>query len=193
MKIIQALPQHAHLIGKVVTMALGEELTQNLAGEKHTTKDVENLFTYLAALPDTQYSYNNTLAAIDSNGTVMGLIVCYDGALLNEMRKIFFKEAAKQIGMKITGNIDDIPPETTPDEFYLDSLAVFPQFRGKGVARELINAAIQRSLKTAKRPGLLVSKSNHNARALYTSLGFKIAEERLFAGEIMDHMTFKSQ
>lgn len=191
MNIIPATPAHAPLIGKAVVMAIGDELARELAGEHHTPAEVEALFADLAGRDDTQYSYCNTLAAVDDEGRVMGLLVCYDGAGLITMRRIFFKEAAERIGMTVDGNVDDIPGETTPDEFYLDSLAVFPEFRGQGIAGKLISAAVERAALSGKRPGLLVDKTNHRARKLYDSLGFKVVGERPFAGETMYHMVLE--
>lgn len=188
MKIIKSLPEHAPLIGKAITMAIGEELTHELAGPDHTPEDVVNLFSDLAARTDTQYSYLNSFSAIDDNGNVMGITVCYDGARLIELRRVFFAEAAKCIGYKIEGEVDDFPVETTPDEVYLDSLAVFPEYRKRGVAHALIEAAHSRAAEYGKPLGLLVDKTNARARNLYDSLGFKPVDERMFAGELMDHM-----
>ena len=63
MTIKPATPEHAPLIGRAVVMAIGAEITRNLAGQEHTPADVEALFSSLAARPDTQYSYLNTLLA----------------------------------------------------------------------------------------------------------------------------------
>lgn len=188
MKIVPATTEHAPLIGRAVTMAIGEEITRNLAGADHTPADVAALFASLAARDDTQYSYRNTLAAVDDEGRVMGLLVGYDGAGLIRMRRIFFEEALRQIGLDFGPDADVMEPETTPDEFYLDTLAVFPEYRGCGVARALIAAARGRAAECGKPLGLLVDKTNTRARSLYDSVGFLPVGERYFAGELMDHM-----
>ena len=189
MTVQQASAEHAHLIGRAVVMAIGDEITRNLAGEKHTPADVEALFAGLAARTDTQYSYLNTLVALDENGEIMGLIVSYDGARLVEMRRIFFAEALRRLDLDFGPDSDSIDPETTPDEFYIDTLAVFEPYRGRGVGRELIAAAAARAAALSGKPlGLLVDKTNHRARRLYDSVGFVFRDERPFAGEVMDHM-----
>lgn len=204
-KIIPARPEDAPFIGEAITMAIGEELVENLAGKDHTAVEVLDLFTSLARRTDSQYSYLNTLVAIDKDNDdqVAGLIVSYDGALLHPLRKAFFREASEKIGM----NLDefakdssepydyDIPEEydeTSADEFYLDSLAVFPEYRGRGIARQLLKAASERAHKVGKPAGLLVSKHNPNARRLYESIGFKPIGERPFAGELMTRMSLLS-
>lgn len=193
MTIKPATPEHAPLIGRAVVMAIGAEITRNLAGQEHTPADVEALFSSLAARPDTQYSYLNTLLAIDDDGRPMGCIVSYDGAGLIGMRRIFFEEAFRQIGLDFGPNPDTIDPETTPDEFYLDTLAVFEPYRGRGIARRLIEAAACRAAEISGKPvGLLVDKTNHRARRLYDSIGFVFSDERPFAGEVMDHLQLPS-
>jgi len=188
MKIIPSLPHHARIIGKGITMAIGDELAERLGAPEHSSADVETLFASLAARTDTQYSYMNSFSAVDDSGEVMGILVCYDGARLIGLRRVFFSEAARQIGLKTEGDVDDLPVETSPDEFYLDSLAVMPEYRGRGVATALIEAAGVRARECGKPLGLLVDKTNSRARRLYDSLGFKQVGERFFAGELMDHL-----
>lgn len=187
-KITPASPEHAPYIGKAIIMAIGEELTAHLAGNDHTPEDVENLFTSLARRTDSQYSYLNSMVAIDEKNNVAGVVVTYDGARLHELRKAFFEEAEKAIGLKIQGTPTD---ETGPEEFYLDTLAVFPQYRGNGIATRLIKAAAERASEAQKPLGLLVSKTNPDARRLYDSIGFRVVGERYFAGELMDHLRLK--
>ncbi len=86
MKIIPARPEDSHLIGESVVEAIGIEIAQNLAGENHTLEDVVNMFAMLAKRDDTQYSYTNTLVALDDRGNPVGVCVGYDGARLHELR-----------------------------------------------------------------------------------------------------------
>lgn len=180
-----ATPADAPFIGEAITMAIGDELTEHIAGKNHMREDVINLFTTTARRTDSQYSYKNSLVAVDADGTVAGVVVSYDGARLRELRKAFFEEAERALGWKIKG---DIPNEAEPREIYLDSLAVFPPYRGRGIARELIKTVCRNAAPTGKPVGLLVSKDNSRARSLYESVGFVCVGDKPFAGEVMDHM-----
>lgn len=184
MKIRKATPADAPLIGSCVVMAIGEEISLQLAGESHTLQDVVDLFAALASRPDTQYSYANTLVAEDEDDRQIGVAVAYDGAGLHEMREIFFSEAKNRLGRDLTAMTD----ECESDEFYLDTLAVLPEYRGKGYARRLIEATAARAAENGKPLGLLVEKENHPARRLYESAGFKMVGETPFAFVLMDHM-----
>lgn len=184
-KIVAARREDAESIGRAVTMAIGEELAEELAGPNHTAADVERMFSSLAVRSDAQYSYLNSFVALDSEGNVVGAVVVYDGANLHRLREAFISEAKEAIGLEYD---EDWPDETDSEEFYLDSLAVFEGYRGKGIAHRLIEAAAELAKVSGKPLGLLVSKSNDRARRLYESLGFKCIGERPFAGEVMYHM-----
>lgn len=185
MIIREATIQDAPLLAQVVIWGIGEEIADDFAGEKHTRDDVRALFTSLARREDAQYSYLNALVAETDEGKVMGAIIGYDGARLYDLRKAFFEEAARRLGYHPDGQIAD---ETSPDEYYLDSLAVKPQYRGRGVASALLKAMSLKAAQTGKPAGLLVDKTNPKARRLYEHTGFKYVGDRPFAGVMMDHL-----
>ena len=184
MKIVPATPAHASEIAQAVMMAVGDEICADFAAPDHTVEDVERMFTHLATLDDSQYSYRNTLVAVDDDGAVTGVCVGYDGALLHELRRRFFEAAKSMLNRDMEGMAD----ETSADEFYLDTLAVHPSHRGKGVGTALLRAMIERAGEVGKPAGLLVDKTNPKAEALYKSLGFVHVDDRPFAGVVMSHL-----
>lgn len=165
-------------------MAVGDEICDAFAAPDHTLADVERLFTHLALLDDSQYSYRNALVAVNDDGEVAGVCIGYDGARLHELRLRFF-EAAK---IFLNRDMEGMADETSSDEFYLDTLAVLPHHRGKGIGSALLKASIEMAKKIGKPAGLLVDKTNPKAEALYRSLGFVHVDDRPFAGVLMSHM-----
>lgn len=184
MKIRQARRSDAPMIARAIRMGVGEEIFTNFGGVRHSAQEVEDVFAALAERDDTQYSYLNTLVA-EEDGQVVGVAVAYDGGQLLELRKSFFEAAEERLGCRFD---PDTPGETVPEEFYLDTLAVWPSHRGRGIATELIRATAERARAASLPLGLLVDKTNHRARRLYESLGFHFVAERPFAGEIMDNL-----
>lgn len=174
------------MIAQSVMAAIGDEICLGLAGEKNTLDDVRRMFTTLAGRDDSQYSYLNTLAAVTDEGETVGVCVGYNGALLHELRKAFIEEAKKELGLEF----DEMEDETDPSEFYLDTLAVNPEYRGQGIAKKLLRASIDRAAEIGKPAGLLVDKTNANARRLYESIGFRQVGERPFCFVLMDHLQF---
>lgn len=169
----EAALQDAPLVAKAVLMALHYD-------ETHPLYDV---FRELAARTDSQYSYCNALVA-EADGTPAGAIVGYDGARLYELRR-----PLQAIIMERQGRELEIEDETSAGEFYLDSLAVLPGFRGMGIGRMLLNAATEKAFAAGhERVGLIVDFDNPRAEALYASLGFERVNPMTFLGHDMWHM-----
>jgi len=188
-KIAPARPEHAPYIAQAVLMAVGEEIELGLAGGEERRPLAMQAFTELAARDDSQYSYLNSLVATDADGHVAGVIVSYDGARLHDLRRAFFEVAERVLGLHFDDSLDD---ETDAGEIYLDSIAVFPDFRGHGLAGRLIEAAAHHHAGAGKPLGLLVDVPNTRAYDLYRRLGFTKVGQRPFAGVMMDHLQRQS-
>ena len=189
MEIKDAEKGDASLIADAILEAIGEELTENLAGDEHTRQEVHDLFMSLAERTDTQYSYLNTRLAVTDEGKPMGVCVSYDGGDLIRLRRQFFKEANKRLGWNISEEeIESLPGETDSEEFYLDTLMTLPEYRGRGVGKALILDASEKAEKAGKPLGLLCDVDNHRARRLYDSVGFIFMNKRPFAGHEMNHL-----
>lgn len=184
MKIINARKEDASLIARSVMAGVGNEICMDLAGENHTIEEVEQLFTELALRDDSQYSYLNTLVAVNDEGVAVGACISYDGAMLHKLREPFFEAVSRILDKDMT----DVLDETDDSEVYLDTLAVLPEYRKQGIASALLKASIEKARKAGKPAGLLVEKENHNARRLYESIGFRQVGERPFAYVMMDHL-----
>jgi len=142
------------------------------------------VFEHFFRLPHNQYSYENTYVFEDEKG-IAGSISSYDGALLDEYRIPFFEYLAANYGFWDFGS----DRETIPEEYYIDTLSVYPAMQGKGIGRKLISAALKRARQLSdKPPGLIVSVANEKAKGLYLSLGFEIVGKRMFAGVLHEHL-----
>ncbi len=183
-QIIDSRKCDAPLIARSIMEAVGDDICQSLAGDNHTLSDVERLFVILAEMDDSQYSYRNSLTAIGDDGKAVGVCVSYDGAMLHELRAAFFINVEKELGIKMDG----VEDETDCCEFYIDTLAVLPEYRGKGIASALIKATVDKASAVGKPVGLLVDKDNIMARRLYENLGFRQVGERPFCHVMMDHL-----
>ena len=179
--IVNATKDDAPLIAKAVAMALDIDIE---APGDPRAEWCRKVFGTLAARDDAQYSYLNTLKAVTPDGTPVGFLVNYDGARLHQLREAFFEVVRNQTGEDMRG----ISDETDPDEWYLDSLAVWPEYRNLGIGHALMEAGIARAHKAGKPAGLLVDKNNPRARRMYEKLGFEKVGDRPFARTMMDHM-----
>ena len=178
-KIRKATQADAATIAQAVAMAIGDEAAmRNYCGENYIA-----VLTDIAEEEDTQYSWQRALIAEFENVTA-GAIVGYDGAQLEVLREGTFSILRERIG-----RIPTIADETEAGEYYLDSVGVLPEFRGRGIGQALIAAFCDKAFSEGhKRVGLIVDNDNPKAEKLYTSLGFKRINTRLFFGHKMWHL-----
>ena len=174
----------APIIAQVVAMAIGDEnAMKNYCGENYIT-----LLIDIIEHERSQYSYRNTLIA-EIDNTPVGAIIGYDGAKLHELRATTYSIIHDALGRK-----PSIPDETEAGEYYLDSLAIVPEHRGKGIGKQLIAALCERAFSLGhEHVGLIVDFDNSRAEALYTSLGFSRVGTKTFLGHKMWHMQAKKQ
>lgn len=169
----EATRDDAPLIATAVCMAIGYP----------TTHAIYPVFEELARSEVAQYSYLNALV-VEVDGQSAGAIVGYDGARLEELRAPIFPLLERHLGSTL-----QIEDETEAGEFYIDSVAVLPQFRGTGVGRQLLIAMRNRAFDAGhERVGLLVDFDNPRAEKLYNSLGFQRVGKKRFLGHRMWHL-----
>ncbi|MES2268789.1 MAG: GNAT family N-acetyltransferase [Bacteroidota bacterium] len=179
-----ATPADAPAISRLIVLAMGP-LAAKFANSDDPAKPLE-LFERFAKLTGNQYSYTNILVW-DEQGEAVGMIMAYDGARLNELRKPFLDYTRTQLGF--TGTPED---ETQPGEYYIDCLAVDPDQQGKGIAKKLFMALFERAAELGHSTvGLLVSKGNDKAKKLYNNLGFEEQGEKRLLGGTHYHLQKK--
>lgn len=174
-----ATPKDDAVIAEAVAMAIGdEEALHNYCGSDYIA-----VLRSIARREATQYSWQGALVA-EVNGVAAGAIVGYDGAQLYALREGTFAVITECIG-----RIPTIVDETEAGEYYLDSVAVLPEYRGCGVGRALVAALCDKAFAEGyERVGLIVDVENPNAEALYASLGFGRVGRRQFFTHQMWHL-----
>ncbi len=186
MDIVTALPTQARPIARLIMTAMTADCCQYYAGPSHTLADFEELMTALVARTDSQYSYRNTLVAME-HGDVVGVCVCYDGGRLHALRQPFIDGMRQRMGR----DLSDMADETQAGELYIDSLCVAEAFRGRGIASALLRAAIDRARREGfPAVGLLVDTANARAERLYTRLGFVYQNDATWGGHAMRHLQY---
>ena len=178
-----AMPKDAAVIAQAVALAIGDEVTlRSYCGDDYIA-----VLTEIARRDATQYSWRNALIA-EVDGVAAGAIVGYDGAQLRALRNATFT-----VLLECIGRVPNILDETVRGEYYLDSIGVFPQFRGLGVGRALVETFCDEAFVAGhERVGLIVDYDNSQAERLYTSLGFERVGTRLFFKHQMWHLQRKN-
>ena len=183
-EIQEATEAQASDIAKLIMMAMTDDCCLHFCDEGHGLDDFRRMMTSLVERTDTQYSYRNTLVAMEGQ-KVTGIAVSYDGGRLHQLRQAFIQAARKYIGKDHSG-MDD---ETRAGELYLDSLAVLPEYRRQGIAQRLLKATKEKAdAMGLPCVGLLVDQGNPAGEALYASAGFRYANDSHWGGHPMKHL-----
>ncbi|HCS88088.1 MAG TPA: hypothetical protein DIW30_06765 [Bacteroidales bacterium] len=168
-----ATQQDAEFLAVCMIMALGKDYAFCLEDSKQMQLAAE-----VCGREDTLYSWRN--AWIAENGDERsGALIGYDGAQYAEMRRITFALLSDIISPETA----QMQAETKAGEFYLDSLAVMPEYRKQGIGRTLILHAIEQLTREKKQPVVLVVLPDNPARRMYESIGFRPEEEVFLFGE----------
>lgn len=140
------------------------------------SKDYQPILHHLVdicQMEDTLYSYRHTRIA-EVGGRTIGALIGYDGGRYVEMRAKTFGLIQQTSGLNLSKNA----METGEGEFYLDSMAILPEYRGRKIGlklmRDRMDWAIQRGFKVIT---LLVDKDKPQLQRYYESLGFEFSEE----------------
>ena len=175
-------------IARLIMTAMTDDCCLHFCGVGYGLEDFRGMMTMLVEREDSQYSYRNTLVAMDGDRLV-GIAVSYDGGRLHELRQAFVEAAKTCIGKDHSG-MDD---ETQAGELYLDSLAVLPDYRRQGIARRLLKATKEKADRMGLPcVGLLVDKGNPVGEALYVSVGFRYVNDNSWGGHPMKHLTLSN-
>lgn len=137
------------------------------------------------SLPDTLYSYRNTRLVMDGD-KVAACLISYPGDRYREMRERTWKEVWKDDGF----DLDKVADETLPGEYYLDSMAALPEYRGCGIAPLLFSDAFDRARKLGlETVSLIADLESPRLLNHYRKIGFEDKEKVIFFGEEYIRMT----
>lgn len=161
----QAERTEAAFVAKCVLAAVNLYDFKNDSIEKDTAE-------YVCGRDDTLYSWRNTRIAT-IGGEPVGCMVSYPGETYAAAREITFG-IFKDAGREMTGT----EFETGPGEWYLDSMAIVPKYRGYGIGHILMLDAID----TARKHGyqkvtLIVECNKPRLRDYYAGIGFEPERE----------------
>ncbi len=137
---------------------------------------------------DMLYTHKNTRIA-EIGGSTAASLLSYPGEIYKNVRDRTFRKLWPEYFIEHSG--DD--QETGPGEYYLDSLAVLPPYRNRGIGRALMEDGIRKGIALGYNRITLVADSEmpHLIR-LYESVGFLPAGRCHAFGVEFQKMVFRT-
>ena len=148
-------------------------------GIDHPNDRMMQSVTALCRRSGVLYSWQNSMLA-EQDGKVVACLISYDGADYPTLRKPTFDYIAAEANR----DFRTMEPETEAGEYYLDSIAVLPDYRGQGIGTQLLRTGVEkaRQLHIGK-ASIVVSPDNPKAQQLYESLGFQYVKDMFLFNE----------
>lgn len=160
-----------------------EEIVFRLMGEEDSEKALA-FMCYFAERENNQYSWQNCWV-VEEGGSVVAAVNVYNGAQLHALRQPVIDYIKNRFNRSVTPE-----DETQAGEYYIDSLGVHPEHRGKGIGTGLLQFLIDEYVIKRNLPlGLLVEEGNLAAKRLYRKLAFKSSGRKvLLLGKHLEHL-----
>ena len=177
-----ALKKDCPAIARLATLAGGgfvDFLYHDLIPDK---TPVEILEKNLAS-PEGPYSWENAIVA-EIAGEIAGGALSYPSVyyrITPEMERLIPKERLEHVRENFSSRVEN--------SWFLDYLAVFPEFHGMGIGSRLIDLTKQRALEKGYQTlSLSVFADNIQAQSLYSRKGFvTVRKVELGSHELMPH------
>lgn len=136
-----------------------------------------------------RYSYRRAMV-VEEEGEILGVAYGYnesEEAIIDLPLIDIFNEFEIPVTEKMF-----LDKEAFEGEWYLDSIAVRHDQRGKGIGAQLLEALPEfAKSQGATKIGLSVDDGNPRAKKLYSRLGFKEVGRATISGHLYDHMQIK--
>lgn len=178
-------------VGYDVFSGSAEEI--EIGGRNLGVSEAVGIFSEVCLREDTLYSWMRTRVAC-VGGKPVGTLTAYSSDDYPSLRALTW-------GLLGAGESSEVESECRPGEFYLDTLAVLPEYRGMTFANGGSTGRIGRLLlldgieegrgKGFRRVSLIVDKSRPRLRAYYSGLGFRPDGDVLFFGHLYDRLVIE--
>ena len=191
MALRKAIQSDAPFLTELMMMAMGDIVHQfigidpNLKNET-SIRTAENFLRSFIEKENNQYSYQNCWVYVVEN-KIVGMANVYEGAALERLRYPVLELIKNKFQ-----TFNELEDETEPGEYYIDTFAIYPAYRGQGFGEILLNNLIKTFVFEKKQVlGLLVDTKNEKAQKLYKKLGFQFVKYKMLVGNKLAHLQYQ--
>ncbi|MED4585594.1 GNAT family N-acetyltransferase [Brevibacillus choshinensis] len=177
----KATPTDADFAAPLIYEAIGD-VAHTLTGTAEADVAIRIMSEFFAQTGN-RLSYENAVIAMDKDKPI-GLALFYHGSQTDKLDSPLVEHVERE-----TGKTPHIVKEARDDEFYLDTVVVRGEYRGKGIGKDLLRAFEKESERRGyDKIALLVDEENHRARKLYESIGYQQDGTIMLSGHLFSHM-----
>lgn len=172
-----AKPEDAEKAAELISMAW-DELACIFAGSKDK-KEVNKVISAFCKEKNNRFSYEN-IDVVESEGSIAGLVLAFPAEKEMKLNTAIMKKLPSLYKTKISTYKEKVVPmlnseEAKPGEYYIDSIAVHPKYRKKGLGKKLLMTARKKAIKRGfNKVSLIVKPKNKGAIKLYKSSGYNM-------------------
>ena len=172
-----AKPEDAEKAAELISMAW-DELACIFAGSKDK-EEVNKVISTFCKEKNNRFSYEYIDVA-EKDGKIAGLVLAFPAEKEMKLNIPIIKKLPYMYKRKISNYKEEVVPmlsseEAKPGEYYIDSIAVHPNYRKNGLGKKLLMVARKRALKKGfKKVSLIVKPKNKGAIKLYKSSGYNM-------------------
>ncbi|PLS16999.1 N-acetyltransferase [Bacillus sp. M6-12] len=180
MIIRNAKPVDAEAAAVLILSAI-KDIAEALTGETAELEILRVLRDYFKREKN-RLSYRNSII-LETKGEIAGIVIAYHGSEAEQLDA----PIRSRLKQKMQNAVVDKEAEVT--DYYLDTLCVAHQHRGKRMGTMLIAAAEEKGRRLGYATiALNVEKDNERARSLYSRLGYKFRKVILINHHNYDYM-----
>lgn len=177
----KATPVDADFAAELIYEAIGD-VAHTLTGTTDPHEAIRIMSQFFAQSGN-RLSYENAVIAMDEDKP-MGLALFYHGSQTEKLDRPFVEHVER-----VTGKAPHLVKEARDDEFYLDTVVVRGEYRGKGIGTVLLEAFEKESVRRGhEKMAMLVDEENQRARKLYESIGYRQDGTVMVSGHLFSHM-----
>lgn len=180
-----ATPADAQAVASLIHMTMGQ-FADYLFGAGNPTEAIE-VIGKLFVQPLNRFSYQFA-DIVDVDGKVTSVLLSYPGRIMNRLDLLMGKQLWSIYGalgfVRLVRRVLSLTfvREARTDEYFINTLAVFPDFQGQGIGTQLLSYAENKARKMqCDKCALTVEVSNLRARHLCERVGYRVVETIKFA------------
>ncbi len=166
-----ATKDDAHFLATCLMEAMGGKVMERMQDGTLTAEDERRIgiLTEICERDDTLYTWRFGTVAVTDGGIPIGASIAYPGDDYHQRMLTSFSHARSMVSF----DVQSMEDESQAGEMYLDTLAVVPTYRRRGVAQALMRHWLQQAESRGLTATLACARDNGKAHTLYESIGLR--------------------